>query len=117
MKTLTQDQIKTLVQEFHTQNSEDIVGLFSVVQEVGDLFKDDDVVLEETLVIVKALLADGMVAGDPPYYPDGYRPWPDQDPLKVANRIRSEWLQLGHTPDIPDIVWFGPSKQSERMLR
>lgn len=117
MRMLTQDQIKTLVKEFHTEISEDIVGLFSIVQEIGELCTDHDVVREETLVVVKALLADGMVAGDPPYYPDGHKPWPDQDPLKVINRIRSEWLQLGHTPDIPDIVWFGPSKQSERVLR
>jgi len=117
MKTLTQDQIKTLVKEFYSETLEDIVGLFSIIQEVRELSINDNVVREETLHVVKALLAEGMVAGDPPYYPDGYKPWPDQDPSKVIDRIRSEWLQLGHTPDIPDIVWFGPSKQPKHALR
>ena len=97
-----------LVDEFYTESLEDIVGLFSIVKEVGELIGNEDVTREQALRVVEALLAKGMLAGDPPYYPDGYKPWSDQNRDAVIGRIRLEWLRLGRVPNIPDIAWFGP---------
>ena len=112
MKTLSDNQISTLVAEFHTDSEEDIVGLFAVAKEVYELLKEEDAAREQTLRVVEAMLKSGMIAGDPPYSPEGYTPWPNQTPEAVSNRIRSEWLALKRRPDIPDIAWFGPAKQA-----
>ena len=108
MKTLSDKQIHTLIGEFYTESYEDIVGLFAIAQAVEDLIKDLDIAREQTLRIVQGLLAKGMLAGNSPYNAGGYKPWPNQDQTAVLNRIRSEWMDLGHSPSIPDIAWFGP---------
>ncbi len=112
MKTLSDNQVRTLVAEFHTNSEEDIVGLFAVAKEVYELLEDENAAREQTLRVVGAMLKSGMIAGDPPYSPGGYTPWPNQTPEVVLNRIRSEWLALKRRPDIPDIAWFGPAKQA-----
>jgi hypothetical protein len=56
--------------------------------------------------VVRELLAHGLLAGDPPYSKDGYTAWQDQRLDAVIDRIRAEWIALGRTPNIPDIVWF-----------
>ncbi len=108
MKTLSDEQVHALIGEFYTESREDIVGLFAVAQAVEDLIEDTDIAREQTLRIVEGLLAKGMLAGDSPYHAGGYKPWPDQDQTAVLNRIRSEWTDFGHLPNIPDIAWFGP---------
>ncbi len=62
--------------------------------------------MEQSLMIVTDLLAKGLIVGGPPYSRGGYKAWDEQNPDKVAGRIRSEWISLGHTPNIPDIAWF-----------
>ena len=110
MNTLSDDQIRMLVAEFHAGSEEDIVGLFAVYQAVYELFEDKEAAREQTLRVVRGMLESGMVAGDSPYHPGGYAPWPSQTPESVLSRIRLEWLTLDRRPDIPDIAWFGPAK-------
>ena len=110
MKNLDEDQVNNLVDDFFTTSLEDIVGLFAIAQAVEDLTGDEKNSLEPSMRIVEKLLEKGMLAGYSPYDPDGYRPWPNQDRKVVMDRIRSEWIALGHSPSIPDIVWFGPSE-------
>ena len=95
MRTLSDKEMQTLVSDFYTESHEDIVGLFAIAQAVEDLIDN----------------AKGMLAGDSPYHAGGYRPWPDQERTAVMHRIRREWMELGHSPSIPDIVWFGPPKK------
>lgn len=108
MKTLSEDQINELVDDFFTNSLEDIVGLFAIAKDVKELIGDEENSFEPSMRIVERLLEKGMLAGYSPYEPDGYRPWPNQDRKAVMDRIRSEWLALGRFPNIPDIVWFGP---------
>jgi hypothetical protein len=108
MKSLSDDQMRVLIDEFFTESDEDVVGLFAIAQAVEDLIKDKDMAREQALRVVEGLLDRGMLAGQSPYCIDGYQPWPDQDRTTVINRIRSEWLALGRSPTITDIVWFGP---------
>ena len=61
---------------------------------------------EQSLIIVSDLLIKGMRAGNSPYNSDGYEPWSNQDRDVVLDRIRSEWIALGHVPGIPDVAWF-----------
>ncbi|MDT7953564.1 MAG: hypothetical protein RQ966_18850 [Acetobacteraceae bacterium] len=112
MKALSDNQIRSLVDEFYTDSQEDIVGLFAIAQAVEDILgQDPDSVREQTLRVVEALLDRGMLAGNSPYHPHGYQPWADQDRNALLKRIRSEWLRLGHSLSIPDIAWFGPSEE------
>jgi hypothetical protein len=54
------------------------------------------------LGFVRELLANGVQAIN---VSDG-RPWPDQQPDSVIERISREWDALGREPNVPDIVWF-----------
>lgn len=110
MKALSDKQVRTFIDEFYTESLEDIVGLFSIAKEVGEMIEDEDTAREESLRVVDGLLKRGMQAGDSPYHPSGYQPWKDQDHHSILNRIRSEWLALGRKPNIPDIAWFGPPR-------
>lgn len=67
MKTLSDNQLRTLVAEFYTETKEEIVGLFAVAKEVYELLEDEDATREQTLRVVGAMLKSGMIAGDPPY--------------------------------------------------
>ncbi len=112
MKTLDDKQVQTLIDEFYSESSEGIVGLFAIAQAVEDLIPNADAAREQTLQIVDGLLSKGMAAGDSPYSAGGYQPWPNQNRTTVMHRIRSEWMDLGRSPSIPDIAWFGPAKQA-----
>ena len=107
MRTLTDRERRSLVEEFHAESGGDLVGLWEIAKEVEELVGTGETAREQSLTIVRDLLEGGLVAGDPPYSPGGYKVWDDQVPLNVVTRIRTEWLSLGHTPNIPDIVWFG----------
>ena len=95
-----------LVEEFWSESETDAVGLWEIAKEVEERLGTNDTARERSLSIVRTLLLKGLLAGDPPYRPDGYQPWSEQEPGAVVDRIRAEWLELGHTPSIPDIVWF-----------
>ncbi len=107
MRTLTDVEFQELVADFYSESSDDVVGLWEVAKVVEKLIETGDVAREQSLRIVRALLAKGLLVGDPPYSANGYKPWPDQNPERVVSRIEAEWLELGHTPSIPDIAWFG----------
>jgi hypothetical protein len=85
----------------------DYVGLWVIIKILGEEFGIiEDSLRGQTLDVVRELLACGLLAGDPPYSATGYTPWQDQRPDAVIDRIRAEWIALGRTPNIPDIVWF-----------
>jgi len=96
-----------LAAQFLAEAQDDLVGLWEIARDVGERAGSAEDTREETLALVRELLARGLVAGDPPYAAGGYRPWTDQDPDQAVARIRREWLALGRMPDIPDIAWFG----------
>ena len=106
MRTLTDRERRSLVEEFHAESGSDLVGLWEIAKEVEELVGTSETAREQSLMIVRDLLEEGLVAGDPPYSPGGYKAWDDQVPANVVVRIRNEWLSLGHTPNIPDVVWF-----------
>jgi hypothetical protein len=86
---------------------DDYVGLWVIIKVLQEEYGvTGDALREHTLDVVRELLARGLLAGDPPYSATGYRPWQDQLPDAVIDRIRAEWIALGRTPNIPDIVWF-----------
>ena len=107
MRTLTDCERRSLVDEFYAESGSDLVGLWEIAKEVEEFVGTGETAREQSLMIVRDLLEKGLVAGDPPYSPGGYKVWDDQVPVNVVIRIRTEWLSLGHTPKIPDIVWFG----------
>lgn len=106
MKILTTHERRTLVDELYAESGGDLVGLWEIAKEVEELVGTGEVAREQSLIIVNDLLAKGLVVGDPPYSPGGYRVWDNQNPDKVMGRIRTEWISLGRTPNIPDIAWF-----------
>ena len=105
--TSSGSEFNTIVDDLYAESSDDIVGLWEVAKMVEELMGKGDAVLEESLAIVRVLLAKGLLAGNPPYSMGGYVPWADQNPDSIIQRVEQEWRELGHTPDIPDIVWFG----------
>ena len=107
MRTLTDRERRSLVEEFHAESGSDLVGLWEIAKEVEELVGTGETAREQSLMIVRDLLEGGLVAGDPPYSASGYKAWDDQVPVNVITRIRIEWLSLGRTPNIPDIAWFG----------
>ena len=106
MRSLTDQEHRTIVDELYAESGGDLVGLWEVIRLVEDLVGTGDGAREQSLMIVTDLLAKGLVVGDPPYALGGYKAWDDQTPDRVVGRIRSEWMSLGHTPSIPDIAWF-----------
>ncbi len=106
MRALTDRERRSLVEQFHAEAGSDLVGFWEIAKKVEELVGTGEAAREQSLMIVRDLLEEGLVAGDPPYSPGGYKAWDDQVPVNVVVRIRAEWLSLGHTPNIPDIVWF-----------
>lgn len=107
MRTLTAPELTQIVDDLYSEADDDVVGLWEVVKLVGDQVGEGDAVQEACLSIVQALMNRGLLAGDPPFHGGEWEPWPNQDTPYVSDRIRREWERLGHTPSIPDIVWFG----------
>ena len=54
------------------------------------------------LSFVQKLLKEGLQAIDI----GSGKPWTNQDPEIVIDRISREWDALGREPSVPDIVWF-----------
>jgi hypothetical protein len=71
----------------------------------------DAAALEQAaLMVVRELLRRGLAVGS--LRSDGsFSPWPDQDPARVADRIRREWRALGEDPSIGEICWFLPRER------
>jgi hypothetical protein len=107
MKKLPAALMDKIICDLIAESRDDLVGLWEVVHEIqGHGISTGEALRENTLDVVRDLLRRGLVAGDPPYASGGYQPWADQRPDVVISRIRSEWIALGHIPNIPDIVWF-----------
>ena len=97
---------KRPVDQMCAEAKEDLVGLWEIARLVERETGPGELAREQTLAVVRALLARGLRAGDPPYSAGGYKPWANQVPAAVIERIRREWAVLGRTPNIPDIAWF-----------
>ncbi|MGE0224527.1 MAG: hypothetical protein AB7F35_17770 [Acetobacteraceae bacterium] len=95
------------VDRFLAEAEDDLIGLWEIIRETNDPPRDEESAQNDTLRVVRELRAHGLQAGDPPYSDQGHRPWVNQDPDAVIDRIRRESIALGRTPNIPDIVWFG----------
>lgn len=106
MDTIRPSEKDRLADQFCAEAREDLVGLWEIAREVEEQTGPGEAAREQTLDLVRALLQRGLRAGDPPYLAGGYRPWPNQEPDIVIERIRREWLALGRMPNITDIVWF-----------
>jgi len=106
MDAITPAETERLADLFYAEAREDLVGLWEIVKEVEERTGPGEDAPERALELVRALLRRGLRAGDSPYSAGGYRPWPNQEPDAVIDRIRREWLALGRTPNIPDIAWF-----------
>jgi hypothetical protein len=102
----TQALIMRVVEEIVLEAKADWVGLWQIIGQFEPLFLDEATLRERTLDVVRVLLDRGFIAGDPIYSAHGFRPWPDQRPEAIIERIRSEWLALGRIPNIGDIVYF-----------
>ncbi len=107
MRSLTDHERRSLVDEFYAESGSDLVGLWEIAKEVEESVGTGETAREQSLMNVRDLLEGGLVAGDPPYGPGGDKAWDDQVPVDVVARILSEWLSLGHTQNILDIAWFG----------
>lgn len=106
MIELVDADIQQMVDEFVAESRDDLVGLWQVVRRIEERSSDPTSLRERTLRVVRTLLEHGLLAGNPPYSLGGFQVWTDQRPDAVVSRIRKEWLELGRTPNIPDIVWF-----------
>lgn len=106
MRILNDRERRTIVDDLYEESEDDLVGLWEVAKLVEELVGTGEEAREQSLTIVNDLLVKGLVVGDPPYAPGGYKVWDDQDPKRVVGKIRAEWISLGHTPNIPDIAWF-----------
>lgn len=73
MRTLTDRERRSLVEEFHAESEGDLVGLWEIAKEVEELVGTGETAREQSLMIVRDLLAKGLIAGDPPYRPGGYK--------------------------------------------
>jgi hypothetical protein len=83
---------------------QDVVGLWELCRAARDDWGTKTAEESKTLVLgfVHELLANGIKAIN---IGDG-RPWLDQRPDSVIERISREWDALGREPNVPDIVWF-----------
>lgn len=86
MRILTERERRSSVEEFHAELGGDLVALWEITKEVGELVGLGETARDQGFVVVRDLLAKSLIAGDPPYSPGSYKAWDDQS---------------------PDIVWFG----------
>lgn len=101
---MTQATLDKYIQGWLYEASRDVIGLWNLCRAARQDFGGNtpEEVKALTLGFARELLANGARAIN---IGDG-RPWPDQRPDSVIERISREWDALGHEPDVPDIVWF-----------
>ena len=88
---------------------DDWIALWMISQDVEELLgvEDPNENLEVTITVVKALLERGFRAGESPAVSTlHFVPWTDQDPEKVCDLIRRQWLHRGTLPAWGDSPWF-----------
>jgi hypothetical protein len=101
---MTQTALDKHIQGWILEASRDVIGLWNLCRAARQDFgaKKSEQVKKLVLTFVRELLANGLQAIN---VGDG-RPWPDQRPDNVVERISREWDALGREPNVPDIVWF-----------
>ena len=106
MRVLTETEFSETVGEFYSESKDDDVGLWEIAKVVEDLIGTSEIVIAESLRIVKVLLEMGLEAGCDPQEAGGYKPWPEQDAIAILGRIEREWIERGKKPNIGDAPYF-----------
>ena len=109
MRKLTEIEVTSLIAEFYSNYKDYSIGFWAVVKDIRDIVGEGELVRDESLLIVSKLLKMGFRAEDSPYHSAVPEPWPNQELDTVLNRIRAEWDERGHEPNIPDAPWFSPA--------
>lgn len=106
--------IEKLTQEFFDQGKDDCFGIWEIVDTVKEnlLVDQESEVKRLTMTIVRHLLENGLQAGESPYAAGDFFPWGVQDIDQVMCRIEKEWNELGHDPNIWELVWFGKAEET-----
>ena len=98
----------TLRQHILNECRDDEVGLWSVFWTAQYLMPhaDDDLVHRLSLDVLQELMTDGLImAGVPKPDGQGFERW-DLSVPETMDRIAREMDELGHPPNIGDVVWF-----------
>jgi hypothetical protein len=99
---------RNLLSQLIAEAKQDEVGLWFIIATLRNDFRitDPAVLRSRTLDCVRELLESGeVVAGH--YKPDSSAVVPWNMPIpKIVSRIDREWDELGHEPNIGDIVVF-----------
>ena len=101
-------KIGEIVDGLASYGEDDWIALWIVVDDVAEKLglEDSQAQLEATLVVVRALLRRGFLAGESPVHGTHFVAWPDQSPDAVAELIRRQWLGKPDYPDWGDGPWF-----------
>jgi hypothetical protein len=96
---------------------EDYVGLWSVIWEFREIFKEaqESATRQKTIKVIKSLLEDDLIyAGQ--FNIDGeFERW-DGTYFDVLSRIEAEWDELGREPEMGEIVWFEATEKGEMAI-
>jgi hypothetical protein len=92
------------MQAWISEATEDVLGLWQLCRSAryDGGAKTPEEVKTMVLGFVRRLLENGVQAVEI----RDQRPWSDQNPDSVIERISREWDALGREPNVPDIVWF-----------
>lgn len=101
---MDQQMLDGIMQTWIQEATEDVLGLWQLCRAARYYggAKTPDEVKTMVLGFVRRLLENGVQAVEI----GNQRPWPNQNPDRVIERISREWDALGREPNVPDIVWF-----------
>jgi len=101
------DVLREIIAECH----EDYVGLWLIARKVKDAGRaDEPSTMSVVLTLVTALLAhEGITAGQ--FKDFQFEVW-KETPNVIVERIKREWVELGRTPSLGDIVWFAAAERT-----
>ena len=106
MSKLTDDGRDAIVRELYEESQSDWAGFWEIARLIADAVGEREAARDQSHEVVRALLGHGLHAGDPPYSPDGFQAWPDQEPDAVVARLQAEWTGSSPMPDLLG-TWFG----------
>ncbi len=107
MTTATGEKTFDLRRELILSAEEDYVDLATVahiVQEALRLLGDREV-HGYTMGTLFEMLHDGYLRAGVPTREGGFEPW-EGGRVEIMSRMASEWMALGRTPALGEIVWF-----------
>lgn len=90
------------------------IGLWWIADDIRQLnpSASEEEIRRETLRALRPLLSQGMLRAVNLIPGGAYQPWEGSVDEQLA-RINLEWVRLGRSPDIGDIVWFiGPERRA-----